>query len=452
VFVSGFTLAGALAIGSGANLDEFDVFDVLASLVDQSLVLTEPNGDALRYHMLESTQAYTREKLAEAGEYSVCVTRHLYYLRDLFAAAMTRAKQTGNAKEIESLLVAELDDVRSALDGVGAKAELVTCAELLGAIDSRWQWVGLGNEGSARLKRFIALMPADEQRLTSRLWVALARIARDTKPVEALTAASTAVRLARTASDAEALAEALVALANELARAHDFDDATTAIGEAAALAPVHNTWLRLRILNARAFLGYFTGDLAAAALAYEQLRKTYLQLGNTSGANSAAQSLAEVEYQCGQTEKAIATLALQLPSIRAGRDRLSLLSALGNMCGYLVAADRVSEALAIAQEAFLKSSEPDRDLMPMTCLVEHAALAIALQGDARRGATLAGYTEVAFGHVGYRREYTEQITRKRLEALLCESLAPTELESLVAQGAALSSADALALTLPNPEE
>jgi hypothetical protein len=162
-------------------------------------------------------------------------------------------------------------------------------------------------------------------------------------------------------------------------------------------------------LNARAFLGYFTGDLAAAAHAYAELLKTYLQVGNASGANTAAQSLAEVEYQHGQTEKAVATLAVQLPDLRAGRDRLSLLSALANMCGYLVAADRLSEAHAVAQEAFLKSDEHDRDLAPMTCLIEYAALAIALDGDARRGAALAGYTEVAFGRVSYRREHTEQL-------------------------------------------
>jgi hypothetical protein len=86
----------------------------------------------------------------------------------------------------------------------------------------------------------------------------------------------------------------------------------------------------------------------------------------------------------------------------------------------------------------------------MTCLIEHAALAVALDGDARRGAALAGYTEAALGRVGVRREYTEQITRKRLEALLRERLEPTELESLLARGATLSPDDAIALARPSP--
>jgi len=154
VFVNGFTLEGALAVGSGESRDELDVFDVLASLVDQSLVLAEPDGDALRYRMLESTQAYAREKLAAAGEYSVSVTRHLYYLRDLFAGAMTRAKQTGNSREIESLLVAELDDVRVALDGVGASAQPATGAE------------------TARRNRFPLAVGRPRQRRAPRAWSA----------------------------------------------------------------------------------------------------------------------------------------------------------------------------------------------------------------------------------------------------------------------------------------
>jgi len=42
IFVNGFSLEGAIAVGSSADLDELDVLDVLASLVDKSLVLANP--------------------------------------------------------------------------------------------------------------------------------------------------------------------------------------------------------------------------------------------------------------------------------------------------------------------------------------------------------------------------------------------------------------------------
>jgi predicted ATPase/class 3 adenylate cyclase len=84
IFVNGFTLEAATAIGTSDDLDELDLFDVLSSLVDKSLVLAEPAGDALRYRMLESTRAYAREKLDAAAELDDCALRHLCHLRDRF--------------------------------------------------------------------------------------------------------------------------------------------------------------------------------------------------------------------------------------------------------------------------------------------------------------------------------------------------------------------------------
>ena len=85
IFVNGFTLEGAVAVGSGEDLDEIDVFDVLASLVDKSLVLAEPDGDSLRYRLLESTRAYATEKLDAAGERALAAARHLRYFVERFA-------------------------------------------------------------------------------------------------------------------------------------------------------------------------------------------------------------------------------------------------------------------------------------------------------------------------------------------------------------------------------
>ncbi|MBD5657312.1 MAG: protein kinase, partial [Candidatus Eremiobacteraeota bacterium] len=61
IFVNGFTLDGASAV-AGSALDEEAVFAVITSLVDKSLLLAEPVGDAMRYRMLESTSAYARER------------------------------------------------------------------------------------------------------------------------------------------------------------------------------------------------------------------------------------------------------------------------------------------------------------------------------------------------------------------------------------------------------
>jgi hypothetical protein len=52
------------------------------------------------------------------------------------------------------------------------------------------------------------------------------------------------------------------------------------------------------------------------------------------------------------------------------------------------------------------------------------ALMIAVGDYLRPSAQLAGYTEATFRHLGYEREYTEYITRKRFEVILDERLPP----------------------------
>ncbi|MGH7729178.1 MAG: ATP-binding protein, partial [Vulcanimicrobiaceae bacterium] len=103
IFVNGFAMEGAVAVGSGDGLDEVDV---LASLADKSLVLAEPDGDALRYRMLESTRAYAREKLDASGELPGTALRHVRYLAGLFDAADARTVRSGRRTEMLALLIA----------------------------------------------------------------------------------------------------------------------------------------------------------------------------------------------------------------------------------------------------------------------------------------------------------------------------------------------------------
>ena len=59
-----------------------DVFDLLAALVDKSLLVVRQTEDGPRYRMLEIIRAYGRERLAEAGETEEVRRRHAaYFLR-----------------------------------------------------------------------------------------------------------------------------------------------------------------------------------------------------------------------------------------------------------------------------------------------------------------------------------------------------------------------------------
>ncbi|HZT42417.1 MAG TPA: BTAD domain-containing putative transcriptional regulator [Chthonomonadaceae bacterium] len=90
-----------------------EVVDVLASLLDRSLVLAEAHGGALRYQMLETVREYAREKLQESGEEEAVRARHAEHYLGL-------AEQARPFVEKEDLawldrLESEHDNLRAAL-------------------------------------------------------------------------------------------------------------------------------------------------------------------------------------------------------------------------------------------------------------------------------------------------------------------------------------------------
>jgi predicted ATPase/class 3 adenylate cyclase len=68
VFAGSFDLAAAEAVCGFGGLDVLDVAGLLGSLVDKSLVVAEPAGEALRYRLLETIRLFAAERLVEAGE------------------------------------------------------------------------------------------------------------------------------------------------------------------------------------------------------------------------------------------------------------------------------------------------------------------------------------------------------------------------------------------------
>ncbi|MFY9665918.1 MAG: adenylate/guanylate cyclase domain-containing protein [Candidatus Cybelea sp.] len=448
IFINGFTLEGAVAVGSGGDLDELDLFDILASLVDKSLVLAEPQGDAVRYRLLESTRAYALEKLGVGGERNLIAGRHLRYLRDRFAELWERYEQTAQGADFESALQTELEDVRAALDGALARSEVIDGAELLANQSGNWLAFGLEAEGTSRCETYLAALPSDELRLRARLSRMLSSLLRETgHKVRAFELATQAVEQARASNDAASLAWTLGAYVLSAMSLHRLDDAERALTEAEVI-PWTSTNFRVASLLQRAYVSGLRGDLETAAHTFEQVRKEYRALGNTRGEQSATQNLAEVEHARGHTHRAIALVREMLPAMRSGTDTTSLASQLGNLAGYFVAVDDLSGAFAAARESIRTHSS----LPPVitAIAIEHLAFVFALRGDFARAATLEGYAEAAFGRHGYQREFTETTTHDRLTAVLHDRLAPGELARLTAEGAAFASEAAIALALEEP--
>ena len=89
VFSEGFDLEAAGAVCSFDGIEEFDVTEILGSLVDKSLVVTEPADGALRYGLLETIRQFAAERLVELDqrEAATASDRHCEYFVRLAEAA-----------------------------------------------------------------------------------------------------------------------------------------------------------------------------------------------------------------------------------------------------------------------------------------------------------------------------------------------------------------------------
>jgi predicted ATPase/predicted Ser/Thr protein kinase len=136
VFSGGWTLEAAEQVcsqdGSGLN-----ILDLLTQLADKSLVNVHEGINFPRYHMLETTRQYAREKLLDSGEGSDIHDNHLRYFLE-FAEKAAKEIHGSTQAELINLLEDDHDNFRGALEwGISAKNTLFSL-RLFNAI--RWGW------------------------------------------------------------------------------------------------------------------------------------------------------------------------------------------------------------------------------------------------------------------------------------------------------------------------
>jgi predicted ATPase/DNA-binding CsgD family transcriptional regulator len=113
-FAGGWTLEAAESVCAGADLPADDVFDRLARLAHQSLVLVEGQETVARYGLLETLRQYAAEQLESVAEAARVRDRHLDWY--LALAERADAQLTGPAQSTWlDVLEREHDNIRAAL-------------------------------------------------------------------------------------------------------------------------------------------------------------------------------------------------------------------------------------------------------------------------------------------------------------------------------------------------
>jgi tetratricopeptide (TPR) repeat protein len=193
-------------------------------------------------------------------------------------------------------------------------------------------------------------------------------------------------------------------------------------------------------------------SIALRSRRFDEARQLYTEalslataLGNDYDATWTRLSIAELEFQTGNTAKALDLASAVEGETNGPRTKSHALLALANVAAYRLALGDRAGARVAAREA-LRLGRGAYVQAPMIA-IQHLATVAALGGDVRRGSRLRGYVDAWYRSEGYEREPTERRAYEILLAALRDRLSDAEIEALAGEGAALSEDQAVAEAL-----
>ena len=155
VFAGGFHLEAVEAVCAGDGVHADGVLDLLANLVDKSLVTAEGLDGEIRYRLLETIRQYSLEKLEESGEVAGMRGRHLDWYLGLAERAEPQLQGLDQVGWLERLEM-EHDNLRAALEWTKVEASGTEVGlRLTGALHRFWAMRGYLSEGREWLERVV---------------------------------------------------------------------------------------------------------------------------------------------------------------------------------------------------------------------------------------------------------------------------------------------------------
>jgi predicted ATPase/DNA-binding CsgD family transcriptional regulator len=274
VFAGSCDLEAVEAVCADDELAVTDVVDLLAGLVDKSILVSEQLSTPPRYRMLETVRQYGAERLVAAGAQATLRRRHRDYFRTLTERADAEwfsPKQVGWYARLQ----AERSNVHAALEFCLADpAEAPAAAEMLIRPWTYWLQSGSLSEARHWLDRAIALMREPTAAMAVALawnaWWALLQGDRD----PALEKLEQARAIAERLDDADALARVWLVSGRATLFAGDYERAVVLIRRALAHYEAQgrheDAWLCVYQLSlVEAYLGSVegSGDVGEQCLA-----------------------------------------------------------------------------------------------------------------------------------------------------------------------------------------
>jgi predicted ATPase/class 3 adenylate cyclase len=345
VFAGGWSLEAAEAVCGGDGVEEGDVLDLLAGLVDKSLVVYEEREAKARYRLPETIRQYAVERLVESGETVRLRQRHLGFylpLAEEVARHLYRAGQAIYQKQLER----DHENLRAALEwSLTGDGGVEAALRLAGALGEFWTIGSHLREGRDWVMKALARGRNAPPLVLARAAIAGSSCAFHCDYELAGFLAEEALRYAREAKDRWAIALALFGVAFMAVGRDEFEEARARAEEGMVLAQEEgDRWLVGRHLVPLGLIAWVRGDYAASRTLFQETLKISRELADEWHIAMTLSTLAFVTRGDGDNEEARALHLEGLPLGQRLGDRRGIGWHLVGMAGVEVEQGRAEHA------------------------------------------------------------------------------------------------------------
>jgi len=377
VFVGGFDLAAAEVVCGADPVDQFEVLDLIGSLVEKSLVMLEEREEGSRYRMLETIREYAMEKLVGRGEESETAARHCQHFFAFAKQAregITGAEQGQWVARVET----DLDNLRAATAlALAGGVDPFVAVKLAVALNGFWMLRGRATEGREVVRASLALPAVQESDMAQAwaLYVGATLATSQSDHVQAREMLERCLELRRRLGKEIEIAATLSTLAMSRFQAGDADGA--AAGEQEALQLFRKIGDRRGEAIGLLHLGQYAlwrGDVDVARDHLEQGLKIAREIGQREIEAECELHLGEHCFEAGGLAAASGRIERSLEICREAADRHGEAKAVWWMGRVALRGGDLLAARAHFAEALraFQASEMREELLG--CLEDHVAL------------------------------------------------------------------------------
>lgn len=385
VFWGGCTLEGAEAVCDTRNDLGGEIFELMSSLVDKSLIQQRQHGDEEpRFRMLETIREYSLEHLHKSGEDAASQRSHAAYCLVLAEEGNPELNESDRATWL-SLCELQHDDFRAALDWLFHTRDLDWGFRMCLALFKFWDMREYITEGRARLEAIVRLAGAahKKERAKACLFLgALTTAQGDFQAAERFVEKSLVIY--EELNDDWGIGISLNAFAIGAREQGDYVAAQSNFEKSLGYwRKVGDRVATARCLHNLANVAKNRGDYARARLALDEALHIFAELGDRSGAAWSLNQQGDVAREQGDLDGARAIYQQALSAFRDIGDHWGSARSLADLGA--VACDQGNYAAAHA--AYRESLEVFTSLehkRGIARVLEGLACVALAKGDARR--------------------------------------------------------------------